>query len=728
MTINSGKTIFKKLIFYQLVIAMLAGFLVPQTSVLADEPLAISEITVIKTDENATITWHTNRSAYGKVEYGLYSNDYNRSLQINQQNTSQTITIFGLFADTDYFFRITAWNEISEVISFEQSFKTDKETDNKSPTLSDVRVVHNTGGTATVQWLTDENATSEIDYGKTESYGSIRHDGHRVKVHDLTITGLDPGALYHFRVKSKDADNNISRWHDMTFRTDPTSRGEHDPLIIYDIKPASENDINIGETTAIITWRTNSLTEGWLHYGTSISYGKNIATNPPRKFVNSITLTNLNPGTTYYFEIEARDVLGRRVKSEGGSFTTRSTSSGLGGYPSDWGPILGASSCDINLNTDFGYFGLYYNLSEDHPDMETKKNKTSVARENDWYNPEYFSKSQIDNDIDFGTSFFPLKENKRGDPYHFAVNWRAIIEVPTDGFYHYSITSDDDSWVFIDDQLTTDLSGVRPARSQEKDVHLTAGYHKLEIYFAERQRRGSTFSFVADSRLKFHPLPEGCSIEEIVNYNQLRSSGLLAGQAGIILGVSTDDGSPPPSPYVCNPNLGYTKIKALYKTTDSPDIWAILETGQKHYITSPTAFNKYQCNWRDVKTVSRATLNSYSNATLVRTPTDPVIYHLFQRPEHKWLKINIPSPTIFVSYPNNYWGNVARVDILDIQAYPDAKLIKTADSSSAYLIEGTFKKLIKSEEVFERLGYDWAEVVELSQIHLDSFEDGAVVD
>ena len=125
---------------------------------------------------------------------------------------------------------------------------------------------------------------------------------------------------------------------------------------------------------------------------------------------------------------------------------------------------------------------------------------------------------------------------------------------------------------------------------------------------------------------------------------------------------------------------------------------------------------------------SKSFLKSFANANLVRTPTDPMIYHLFQRPENKWLKRNIPSPTVFVSYPQNFWGNVARINSLDIQAYPDAVLIKTTDKPEVYLIEGTFKRHIKDVTVFERLGYDWAEVVELSQIHSDSFEDGLIVD
>ena len=182
--------------------------------------------------------------------------------------------------------------------------------------ISDVRIVYVTGTTATIQWRTDEPATSEIEYGKTESYGSTKTSSQKVTAHDLTLTNLNAGTYYHFLVKSKDQNNNVSRWYEMTFRTDITERAEKDELLIYSIKPTSENDINVTETTAVISWRTNKLAQGWVRYGTTPSYGKTIATNPPRDFAQAITLTGLDPAKTYYFEIQAKDVFGKQVKND----------------------------------------------------------------------------------------------------------------------------------------------------------------------------------------------------------------------------------------------------------------------------------------------------------------------------------------------------------------------------------------------------------------------------
>src|SRR3989339_795585 len=209
----------KKLTIGTLVITMVFGSFIPFFEVKAADPLQISNISVTYTDKTATITWNTNRAAAGKVEYGLFTGSYHWTLQTNVKNTTQVMTIQGLYPESTYYFIITASDDTSQVISTEQNFKTGKATDNQAPDISAVGVMFTTGTTATIQWLTNEDATSEVDYGMTTTYGSSKVDGTRVRNHDITLTGLKEGTQYHYRVKSKDKDNNISTWYDLTFQT-----------------------------------------------------------------------------------------------------------------------------------------------------------------------------------------------------------------------------------------------------------------------------------------------------------------------------------------------------------------------------------------------------------------------------------------------------------------------------------------------------------------------------
>ena len=53
-----------------------------------------------------------------------------------------------------------------------------------------------------ISWQTDIASDSEVDYGLTESHGSIIRDTSRVTIHSLELSGLTPSTTYHYQVKS----------------------------------------------------------------------------------------------------------------------------------------------------------------------------------------------------------------------------------------------------------------------------------------------------------------------------------------------------------------------------------------------------------------------------------------------------------------------------------------------------------------------------------------------
>jgi len=82
---------------------------------------------------------------------------------------------------------------------------------------------------ASINWETDELASSQVEYGTSNTYGQIApaspaddpSSGQSLGVitHSVVITSLQADTTYHYRVKSKDAANNEAVSADKTFTT-----------------------------------------------------------------------------------------------------------------------------------------------------------------------------------------------------------------------------------------------------------------------------------------------------------------------------------------------------------------------------------------------------------------------------------------------------------------------------------------------------------------------------
>jgi hypothetical protein len=75
---------------------------------------------------------------------------------------------------------------------------------------------------ATIFWNTDKSATSQVEYGLSESYGMMSPlNTQLVTAHSVAITGLTQDMTYHYRVKSKDSCGRETISQDGTFTTVP---------------------------------------------------------------------------------------------------------------------------------------------------------------------------------------------------------------------------------------------------------------------------------------------------------------------------------------------------------------------------------------------------------------------------------------------------------------------------------------------------------------------------
>jgi hypothetical protein len=79
-----------------------------------------------------------------------------------------------------------------------------------------------TPGGAAIQWSTDLDATSQVEYGRTAAYGhATKATPELTQTHRVALSGLSPNTLYHFRVKSTDVNGNEAVSEGHTFVTAP---------------------------------------------------------------------------------------------------------------------------------------------------------------------------------------------------------------------------------------------------------------------------------------------------------------------------------------------------------------------------------------------------------------------------------------------------------------------------------------------------------------------------
>jgi hypothetical protein len=91
------------------------------------------------------------------------------------------------------------------------------------PVISQVQTSNVSHNAATVTWQTDKLADAQVEYGVTANYGSFSAlDTVKALSHRITLANLAPNTPYHFRARSREANNALGMSEDFTFTTLPT--------------------------------------------------------------------------------------------------------------------------------------------------------------------------------------------------------------------------------------------------------------------------------------------------------------------------------------------------------------------------------------------------------------------------------------------------------------------------------------------------------------------------
>lgn len=317
-----------------------SGYIFATLGAASQAPL-ISNVQVTILDDVATITWTTNESALGMIEYG-FDDGYGEEL-IGSETTSHNI-IFpsDILGNVSYKFLVRARaSDGREAISREVAVFTSPKTgaaatadDSIPPTISQINVPLVTYDSAVVTWITNEAATTELDYGLSNLYGTSTGAALTLfsQSHSVTLQSLLPGTTYYFRVRGSDAAGNATAENQTTSGDDLKFTTAQAPSVILpppnpnDTTPPTVTNVQVTETTAksaTITWETDEEGNSLVEYGEKTGVYDNLAGSSSEFGLgHTVTINNLTASTTYYFIATSMDRSANRGVSQEFSFTT----------------------------------------------------------------------------------------------------------------------------------------------------------------------------------------------------------------------------------------------------------------------------------------------------------------------------------------------------------------------------------------------------------------------
>jgi peroxiredoxin len=178
----------------------------PQNDVIVEVPV-VSDISVSELSEtSAVISWLTDKPTISSVE--VYSEGRTFIITVTDKNpvTSHRLLVAGLTPGNTYYFKILSADK--QALSQEHSFST-LATVISPLMISDVKVSYITDTDATITWVTNRPATSEVQYWDPTSTDRDTVSSDELTTnHTINLTSLEAGAIYNYQAKSKDAEGN----------------------------------------------------------------------------------------------------------------------------------------------------------------------------------------------------------------------------------------------------------------------------------------------------------------------------------------------------------------------------------------------------------------------------------------------------------------------------------------------------------------------------------------
>lgn len=148
-----------------------------------------------------------------------------------------------------------------------------------------------------------------------------------------------------------------------------------------------------------------------------------------------------------------------------------------------------------------------------------------------------------------------------------------------------------------------------------------------------------------------------------------------------------------------------------------------IKNGKLLWIPTISAFNAQGFKWEDVENASESEINQYPEAKLLRKIGDVKVYYI----TNGGLKRHILSSDTFNSYGNK-WEDIIEVTEIELDAYDNNDLVRVEGDEKIYKLENGKKRWIKTANAFNKYGYNWNKVAPVNQTEINEYPEESIIE
>ena len=272
---------------------------------------------------NVTLYWdtpteNTNNTPLTDLEgfivhFGTEPGNYSQSIDVGNITTC---VIDNLVDGFIYYFAVVAYNSLGNQSDYSDEISINIQgSETEPPVISGVHAKDITFNSVSINWTTNKEADSQVEYGTTLLYGySSSLDSSLVQTHEQTIY-VAPSTQYYYRVLSRDAFGNLANSQNYSFIS--SDQPDLTPPVIYNVHAT-----NITPSSALISWMTDEDSTSQVEHGFGPYYGNVSLLDSNLVTVHSTSITELASNSIYNFRVRSMDSGYNEALSENYTFAT----------------------------------------------------------------------------------------------------------------------------------------------------------------------------------------------------------------------------------------------------------------------------------------------------------------------------------------------------------------------------------------------------------------------